>query len=192
MSARLRDALIEMISISEAHVAGIVLHARQSNIENIRQAIDLLSGSEIRARGGIRSGGFHAAKPSHPWLNLQTTRTCSVAVPMRNSSRRSRARSSPSRTTSARMAVQRGAVRRAAQRCRSAYRITLPATMRRSDAFHHTAISARSAMSRKQPRNRSSATRLRMWKMCASHPVRNLRLTQPLRPRSRGMRCAVF
>jgi periplasmic nitrate reductase NapD len=51
MSARLRDALIEMISISEAHVAGIVLHARQSNIENIRQTIDLFSGSEIRAAG---------------------------------------------------------------------------------------------------------------------------------------------
>jgi periplasmic nitrate reductase NapD len=47
MSARLRDALIEMISISEAHIAGVVVHARQSNIERIRQAIALFLGSEI-------------------------------------------------------------------------------------------------------------------------------------------------
>jgi periplasmic nitrate reductase NapD len=47
MSARLRDALIEMIPASETHIAGVVIHARQSNIENIRQAIALFTGSEI-------------------------------------------------------------------------------------------------------------------------------------------------
>jgi nitrate reductase NapD len=47
MSARLRDALIEMVSISEAHIAGIVVHARQSNIERIRQTIGLFPGAEI-------------------------------------------------------------------------------------------------------------------------------------------------
>ncbi len=49
MSARLKNAIIEMVSIPESHIAGIVVHANQSNIENIRQAISLLPGSEVHA-----------------------------------------------------------------------------------------------------------------------------------------------
>jgi|ERR1700722_8230879 nitrate reductase NapD len=49
MSVRLRDALIEIISISEAHVAGIAAHVCQSNIERIRQTVALLRDSEIYA-----------------------------------------------------------------------------------------------------------------------------------------------
>ncbi len=49
MSVRLRDALIEMISISEAHIAGSVIHARQSGIKRSQQATALFPGSEIRA-----------------------------------------------------------------------------------------------------------------------------------------------
>ncbi|CAH2808464.1 MAG: periplasmic diheme c-type cytochrome, NapB [uncultured Caballeronia sp.] len=49
MSARLKNAFVELVSISEAHIAGIVVHASQSNLENIKQAISLLPGSEIHA-----------------------------------------------------------------------------------------------------------------------------------------------
>ena len=48
MSARLRDALIEMISISEAHIAGSSPPARQSNIERIPQAVASFPGLDIR------------------------------------------------------------------------------------------------------------------------------------------------
>lgn len=47
MSARLKNAFVELASIPEAHIAGIVVHASQSNLENIKQAISLLPGSEI-------------------------------------------------------------------------------------------------------------------------------------------------
>jgi periplasmic nitrate reductase NapD len=49
MSARLRDALIEMISVSEAHVAVVAAHACQSNIGRIRQIVALFPGAEIYA-----------------------------------------------------------------------------------------------------------------------------------------------
>ena len=49
MSARLKNAFTELVSIPEAHIAGIVVHASQSNLEKIKQAISLLSGSEIHA-----------------------------------------------------------------------------------------------------------------------------------------------
>ncbi|WP_438393404.1 chaperone NapD [Caballeronia sp. DA-9] len=49
MSARLKNAFVEMALISEAHIAGIVVHASKSNIEKIRQAISTLPGSEIHA-----------------------------------------------------------------------------------------------------------------------------------------------
>ena len=47
MSARLKNAFVELVSIPEAHIAGIVVHASQSNLENIKRAISLLPGSEI-------------------------------------------------------------------------------------------------------------------------------------------------
>jgi nitrate reductase NapD len=47
MSARLKNAFVELVSIPEAHIAGIVVHASQSNLEKIKQAISLLPGSEI-------------------------------------------------------------------------------------------------------------------------------------------------
>ena len=47
MSARLKNAFVELASILEAHIAGIVVHASQSNLENIKQAISLLPGPEI-------------------------------------------------------------------------------------------------------------------------------------------------
>ena len=46
MSARLKNAFVELVSIPEAHIAGIVVHASQSNLENIKQAISS-TGSEI-------------------------------------------------------------------------------------------------------------------------------------------------
>jgi nitrate reductase NapD len=49
MSARLKNAFIEIVSIPEAHIAGIVVHANQANLEKIKQAISLLPGSEVHA-----------------------------------------------------------------------------------------------------------------------------------------------
>ena len=49
MSARLKNAFVELVSIPESHIAGIVVHASQSNLEKIKQAISLLPGSEIHA-----------------------------------------------------------------------------------------------------------------------------------------------
>ena len=49
MSARLKNAFVELVSIPESHIAGIVVHASQTNIEKIKRAISLLSGSEVHA-----------------------------------------------------------------------------------------------------------------------------------------------
>ena len=49
MSARLKNAFIELVSIPESHIAGIVVHASKSDMEKIKQAISLLPGSEIHA-----------------------------------------------------------------------------------------------------------------------------------------------
>ena len=39
-----KNAFVEFVSISESHIAGIVVHASQSDLENIKQAISLLPG----------------------------------------------------------------------------------------------------------------------------------------------------
>jgi nitrate reductase NapD len=49
MSARLKNAFVELVSIPESHIAGIVVHASQANIEKIKRAISLLPGSEVHA-----------------------------------------------------------------------------------------------------------------------------------------------
>lgn len=49
MSARLKNAFIELVSIPESHIAGIVVHASKSDMEKIKQAISFLPGSEIHA-----------------------------------------------------------------------------------------------------------------------------------------------
>jgi nitrate reductase NapD len=49
MSACLRNAINEIVSLPEAHIAGIVVHANARNMESIKQAILLLPGSEIHA-----------------------------------------------------------------------------------------------------------------------------------------------
>jgi len=41
-----KNAFVEFVSISESHIAGIVVHASQSDLENIKQAISS-TGSEI-------------------------------------------------------------------------------------------------------------------------------------------------
>ena len=49
MSARLRNAMNEIVSLPESHIAGIVVHVSRTNMERIKQAILLLPGSEIHA-----------------------------------------------------------------------------------------------------------------------------------------------
>jgi nitrate reductase NapD len=49
MSARLKNAFVELVSIPESHIAGIVVQASQANIEKIKRAISLLPGSEVHA-----------------------------------------------------------------------------------------------------------------------------------------------
>jgi nitrate reductase NapD len=49
MSARLKNAFIEMALIPESHIAGIVVHASKSDMERIKQAISTFPGSEIHA-----------------------------------------------------------------------------------------------------------------------------------------------
>lgn len=49
MSVRLKHAIDEIVSLPEAHIAGIVVHASLRHMERIKQAILLLPGSEIHA-----------------------------------------------------------------------------------------------------------------------------------------------
>jgi nitrate reductase NapD len=49
MSARLKNAFLEMALIPESHIAGIVVHASKLDLEKIKHAISLFPGSEIHA-----------------------------------------------------------------------------------------------------------------------------------------------